>query len=144
MDMELFLRRLDLRAIEQAVKSAELMTSGEVRVFVSRDPAADPVYAAEQQFDELGMQRTAARNGVLIYVAPESRNFAIVGDIGVHRLCGEAFWQQVAVAMEERFQAGRFTEAISHGLMEAGRLLGEHFPRQAGDVNELPDAVAHD
>lgn len=144
MDLDAFLAQLDHEALARAIADAELKSSGEIRVFVSRDPAADPVYAAQQHFDELGMQRTHARNGVLLFVAPQSRNFAIIGDIGVHRRCGDEFWQKVAEAMEQHFRAGRFTEALTHGIGEAGQLLSEHFPREADDVNELPDAIAHD
>jgi uncharacterized membrane protein len=138
-----FLKLLDRDAIAAAVRAAEQQTSGELRVFISRDPTSDPVYAAELQFDELGMQQTRERNGVLIYVAPQSQNFAIVGDRGVHRLCGDSFWQEVAGAMEASFRASAFTQAILLGISEAGRLLAEKFPRQADDINELADDLAH-
>ena len=49
------------------------------------------------------------RNGVLIFVAPRSRRFAIIGDQGVHEKCGESFWQELADAMSQFFKKGDFT-----------------------------------
>jgi uncharacterized membrane protein len=99
-----------------------------------------------RQFEALGMAGTAERLGVLIYVAPLSRNFAVVGDDGIHARCGTGFWQQVAGAMQRAFRAGRYSDAILTGIERVGSLLAEHFPRPEGasDRNELPDAVSED
>ena len=116
-----------------SIRSAEGKTTGEVRVLVARHKAADPVAAAQHYFDRLGMASSAHRNGVLIFFAPRSRNFAVIGDKAVHEKCGDAFWAEVAGAMEERFRAGKFTDGLVHGVDRAGELLARHFPRSAGD-----------
>ena len=90
------------------------------------------------------MTRTRERNAVLLYVAPRSRTFAIIGDEAVHAKCGEPFWRSIAEAMTTHFLAGNFTEGILHGIDRAGALLAEHFPRRPDDQNELPDAVETD
>ena len=86
------------------------------------------------------------RNGVLIFVAPASRTFAVVGDTGIHEKCGPAFWKDVAAAMEADFRAGRYTDGILKGVVRAGDELTAHFPRAPGgvDVDELPDDVTED
>jgi uncharacterized membrane protein len=83
---------------------------------------------------------------VLLFVAPRSQRFAVVGDEGIHQKLGAAFWSSMAAAMQEDFRAGRFTEAIVKGVTRAGEALAEHFPRTAGDhdTNELPDEVSQD
>jgi uncharacterized membrane protein len=81
---------------------------------------------------------------VLIYVAPGARKFAIIGDAGVHAKCGDAFWRDVAAEMTGRFKQGEFTSGILHGIEKAGDLLAQHFPHRPGDMNELPDDIAHD
>ena len=81
---------------------------------------------------------------MLIFVAPRSRNFAIVGDQAIHERCGESFWRDVTAQMTEHFRQGQFTQGIVHAVAKAGALLGEHFPRQKGDQNELSDAVERD
>lgn len=130
----------DARVVE-AIVTAERLTSGEIRVFVSQQKTDDPVAAATTQFERLGMTQTAARNGVLIYLAPTSHAFAVIGDQGVHEKCGEAFWRELADAMSGQFKRGAFTEGLLLGIERAGGLLAQHFPRAPDDRNELPDRV---
>lgn len=141
--MSLFTRlpSIDHDRIVAAIRAAEQRTSGEIRVVVSRRKAADAIAAAQQQFNRLGMTQTSARNGVLIFVAPRSRTFAVIGDTAVHERCGDAFWRALADAMAEYFRRGEFTAGVTHGIERAGALLAEHFPRAADDRNELPDDV---
>ncbi len=139
-----FLSRLNHDDIVAAIKSAEAKTSGEVRVFVSHKQRPDALAAARRRFTKLGMTKTRERNGVLIYVAPRSRTFAIIGDEGVHAKCGETFWREVAATMTEQFSTGNFTAGVIHGVQKAGALLAQHFPRQDDDRNELPDRVVTD
>jgi uncharacterized membrane protein len=124
-----------------AIGAAEQRTSGEIRVLVAKQPAPDPIRAAQEQFARLGMTQTAARNGVLIYVAPASRTFAVIGDTGVHEKCGDLFWTELAAAMSDHFKRGDFTAGLVLGVDRAGALLAEHFPRSPDDRNELPDQV---
>jgi uncharacterized membrane protein len=137
-----FIDQLDHRVIEAAIVRAEQLTSGEIRVFISPKSAPEPVAAARKIFAKLGMTRTKHRNAVLIFVAPSSQTFAVIGDEGVHAKCGDAFWTEVAAAMNGHFHAGQFTLGIVHGVERAGALLAGHFPRRPDDTNELPDRVA--
>ena len=132
---------LDDARVVAAIAAAEQLTSGEIRVVVAQAKTADPIAAAEKQFERLGMIKTDARNGVLIYVAPASRNFAVIGDQGVHEKCGEGFWRELAAAMSACFKRGEFTEGLVLGIERAGTLLAAHFPRRPDDQNELPDRI---
>lgn len=133
--------KIDHSRVVAAIAAAEQRTSGEIRVLVSRTAATEPVVAAQKHFERMGMTRTAARNGVLIFVAPSSRNFAIIGDSGIHEKCGESFWRLLAAAMELHFKRGEFTEGLVHGIDRAGALLAENFPRAGNDRNELSNDV---
>jgi uncharacterized membrane protein len=106
----------------------------------------DPQAAAARQFEALGMTKTAERNGVLLFVAPASQSFAVVGDRGIHERCGPDFWKEVAAAVETDFRAGRYTDGIVKGVARAGDALATHFPRREGtaDTNELRDEVTED
>ena len=132
---------IDHGRVVAAIAAAEQRTSGEIRVVVAKGKAGDPVAAARKHFERLGMTATAARNGVLIFVAPKSHTFAAIGDAGVHEKCGEAFWRLLVAAMELRFKRGEFTEGLVEGIAKAGALLAEHFPRRPDDRNELPNTV---
>ncbi|HVU23229.1 MAG TPA: TPM domain-containing protein [Opitutus sp.] len=132
---------IDHDRVVAAIGAAEKRTSGEIRVLLAKHQARDPVASAKRHFERLGMTKTAARNGVLIFLAPASRTFAVIGDTGVHEKCGEGFWTELAKTMTEHFKRGEFTAGLVHGIERAGALLAEHFPRQADDVNELPDEI---
>ncbi len=136
-----FIGALDARAIETAIQEAERRTSGEIRMVVSKQAVDDPVAMARAEFVRQGMTKTKRRNAVLLFIAPVSQGFAIIGDEGVHAKCGDAFWTDVAAVMQENFRAGRHTAALLEGIARSGELLAAHFPHEAGDVNELPDPV---
>jgi uncharacterized membrane protein len=132
---------IDHARVTAAIAAAERRTSGEIRVLLARTKAPDPVAAARRQFERLGMTGTAERNGVLIFLAPRSRTFAVIGDTGVHEKCGDGFWRELAAAMGGHFRRGDFTTGLVGGIERAGALLAEHFPGRPDDRNELPDAI---
>ena len=136
-----FLKKLEHDRIVRAIAAAESKTSGEIRIFVQRGEIADPVVAAREQFRKFDMTATRERNAVLIFVAPRSQKFAVIGDRGIHERCGEEFWQRVVEAMRRHFTAENFTDAVVQAVEEIGRFLSLHFPRQADDQNELPDTI---
>jgi uncharacterized membrane protein len=133
--------KIDHDRVSAAIAAAELRTSGEIRVLIAREKADEPVAAAQKHFERLGMTQTKERNGVLIFVAPRSHTFAIIGDAGIHEKCGEAFWRLVAAEMSTHFKRGDFTGGLVHGIEHAGKLLAENFPRSPDDQNELPNKI---
>jgi len=135
--------QIDRDRVEAAIHDAELKTSGEICVVVHDQAAPDALAVAQAEFIRLGMEKTRQRNAVLIFVAPLSQTFAVVGDEAVHRKCGEAFWRELAEVMTGHFKHGRFTAGLVHGIDHAGRLLAREFPRQPDDTNELPDGVVY-
>ena len=146
MRLKRFLDRLDRDRIVAAIQAAESRCRGEIRVHASNRAVADVQKAAARQFEKLGMAGTAEGTGVLIFVAPLSRNFAILGDHGIHARCGDELWREVAAAMEKDFRAGRFGEGIVKAVERAGEVLAQHFPRLPGvaDEDELPNTVSED
>ena len=137
-----FVEALDEKAIVDAIADAEKRTSGEIRVFVSEGLVEDPVKEAEKQFVTLGMTATRRRNGVLIYFAPKSQKYAVLGDTAVHVRCGQDFWQHITEEMTPLLKAGKFTEAILLAVREVGAALAREFPWEPGDKDELPNRIA--
>jgi uncharacterized membrane protein len=98
--------------------------------------------AAARAFDRLGMHRTRQRNGVLFFVVPARRRFAILGDSGIHEKVGQSFWEIVTAAVSEDFRAGDFTGGLVRGIEMIANELRTHFPYDAAtDTNELPNEV---
>jgi len=139
-----FVDQLAHERLHAAIHEAEAKTSGEIRVMISHRRAPNPVGAAQAAFLRLGMQQTRDRNAVLLFVAPRSRTFAVIGDEGVHTRCGDAFWTELAAAMTAFFKRGDYTDGLVHGIRRAGELLAEHFPHAAGDGHNQADDVIED
>jgi len=138
------LKQLRHDDIVAAIREAELMTSGEIRVFISTKEISQPIEVAKEHFVRMKMTKTRERNGVLIFVAPVTQKFAVIGDVEVHKRCGEPFWTELAAGMSGHFREAKFSQGIIHGVKTAGKLLAKHFPRRPDDKNELPDEVIKD
>jgi len=138
MTHEEFLSTLDQKRIVDAIASAEGRTSGEIRVHVQkRIGATDIRNLAERTFERLGMTKTAERNGVLLFIASEDRQFTILGDSGIHDKVPAGFWDDVIAKLTSRFKAGEFSDGIIEAIEAAGEHLAAYFPRSEKDVNEL-------
>jgi uncharacterized membrane protein len=142
--MRRFLSRLDHHRIADAIAQAEQKTSGQIRVHVTHRKPDNLEERARRRFELLGMTRTRRRNGVLLYIAPKLRRFQILGDAAVHEKCGDDFWKETASTIEAYFRKGQFTDGIVAGIERVAALLAEHFPKEAGGSNELPDEVTED
>ena len=132
----------DLEAVARAVAQVERHTSAEIRVHLDHSCPADALPQAIKVFERLGMHRTAARHGVLVYVSVSDRKLAIIGDRGIHERVGEAYWQGLIAGVLQRMREQGPREGLVHALAEVGKALGHHFPRRPGDKNELPDDVS--
>ena len=127
-----------------AIRAAETQSSGQIRVFVSHRKTDDALGSAAKQFARLGMTKTQARNGVLIFLAPRSRAFAIFGDVAIDQKCGTEFWGAVRDEILVKLKAEEYTAALVHAVNRTGEKLKEHFPATGVQTNELPDAIARD
>lgn len=142
MTHEEFLSALDQKRIVDAIASAEGRTSGEIRVHVQkRIGATDIRNLAERTFERLGMTKTAERNGVLLFIASEDRQFTILGDSGIHDKVPAGFWDDVIAQLTIRFKAGEFSDGIVEAIEAAGEHLAAYFPRSEKDVNELSNEI---
>lgn len=141
-----FLQLVDHPRIVESIDQAERNTTGEIRVWVTDRNRPQALEAARARFLKLKMDRTKHRNAVLIFVAPRSRTFAVVGDVGIDEKVGEQFWSDVRDAMIEHLRNERYTEAIVHAVERAGARLAEHFPIGPGGrgEDELPNEIVTD
>jgi len=129
--------------IVASILKAERHTSGEIRVHLEDNFKGDVLKEAEKVFLKLGMQKTEARNGVLIFLAPEKKAFAIIGDKGINEVVPENFWQEERDLMLEHFRKGEFCEGICAAIEQVGEKLQHYFPYVKGDENELPDDISY-
>jgi uncharacterized membrane protein len=128
--------------IVNAIKEAELNTSGEIRVHIENHCKVDVMDRAATLFAKLKMHKTELRNGVLFYLAYKDHKFAILGDAGINQKVPDGFWDQIKETMVNKFKQEEFAEGLSTGIKLAGEQLKKHFPYQSDDVNELSDEIS--
>ena len=124
--------------IVDAIREAELNTSGEIRVHVDKRCRKDVLDRALYVFKKLKMEQTRDRNGVLLYVAVDSHKTAIIGDEGVNAVVPPDFWNGIIDCAVKRFAQGEYTEGIAEAVTAVGEVLKQHFPYTDDDINELP------
>ncbi len=131
-------------AIKSAITEAEMLTSGEIRLFIDgRCKHDDPAKSAEIIFQKLKMHETQLRNGVLIYLSVSSRKFAIIGDKGIHEKVGDDFWQKTKELMLSHFKNDQIFEGLLAGIKKAGESLSKEFPGHPDDRNEISNEVIY-
>jgi uncharacterized membrane protein len=127
--------------IRKAIEDVEKHTSGEVRVCIEKTCSEDVLLRAAKYFEQLGMQHTQHRHGVLIYLATVDRKFAIIGDKGINKVVTPDFWDTTKEAMLQHFKYGDLIEGILTGLKTAGEQLAKYFPHHD---NDQPDQLSND
>ena len=128
--------------VTNAIRSAELNTSGEIRVHLENTCKEDVLDRAAFLFAKLKMHKTEKRNGVLFYIAIRDQKFAILGDAGINAQTAEDFWDEIKEVMAGSFKEGKFAEGLATGIEMAGKALKAHFPYQEDDINELSDDIS--
>lgn len=129
-------------SIIEAIRLAELNTSGEIRVHVEPKCPGDAYDRALQVFEELKMHETEQKNGVLFYLAYKDKKFSIVGDEGIHSKVKDSFWNEVRDILTQHFKQNNFTEGLAEGITKAGEKLKSFFPYQSNDSNELSNDIS--
>ncbi len=128
--------------LKSAIKEAELNTSGEIRLHIEKELKGDPLDRAAYLFERLGMHKTIERNGILFYLAVDSKKFAILGDAGINLKVPDNFWDNIKEEMTENFKKGNFIEGLTTGIILTGEQMKKHFPYQEDDINELSDEIS--
>jgi len=140
---ELFTEKLQKQVVA-AIETAELNTSGEVRVHLDDNCKGDVLDRAAYVFEKLEMHKTEQRNGVLFYLAVQDKKFAILGDAGINQKVPDNFWEEIKTEVISNFKKGDFAKGLSSGIVKAGEQLKAHFPYQEDDVNELENEISFD
>lgn len=139
-----FFKKEEEKQIVAAIKRAEDRTSGEIRVHLERElDGYDILDVGTEVFFLLKMEETELRNGVLFFIVPNEKKFAILGDKGINEKVPENFWDDVRDILQSHFKQGQFAEGIIKGIDLVGEKLHQYFPYQSDDINELPDDISY-
>lgn len=97
--------------------------------------------AATREFVARGLTRTRERTGVLIYVAAAEHYAEIIADTGVADRVDEGVWRETIADLIEAIKSGRAADGLMAAVRRVGRILAEHAPPRADDMDELPNKV---
>ena len=138
-----FFSPADNEKVVQAIRNAEMRTSGEIRVFVeNRCRFVDAMDRALEIFTNLKMEQTEFRNAVLLYIALKDHQLAVYGDKGIHEKVGAEFWNAAIKRILAHFNQNDYAGGIADCVTEIGESLRQHFPYDKDtDKNELPDEI---
>ncbi|HEX8562510.1 MAG TPA: TPM domain-containing protein [Flavobacterium sp.] len=137
-----FLSKEDELEIVGAIRLAEKETSGEIRVHIEKKASVDAFTRATEVFHLLKMDNTKLQNGVLIYLAVDDHQFAIIGDKGINDIVGHDFWDSTKDIMVSHFRDGNFKQGLIDGIRRAGEQLQKHFPWESHDTDELSNEIS--
>lgn len=140
--VEEFLTQAEEQEIVTAIGKAEKNTSGEIRVHIEKETSIAAIDRAMEVFRNLNMENTQERNGVIIYVAVKSHQFAIYGDKGINDKVSDDFWDCTKDVMAKHFKNGNFKQGLIDGILNAGEQLKKHFPYQDNDTDELSNEIS--
>ena len=136
-----FTKEEEERMVE-AIRSAELQTSGEIRLFVeSKCSFINPVDRAIELFGELNMQQTKDRNAVIVYIALKDKQLAVFGDEGIHQRLGQSIWNDEVEKILGKFNQNEISNGICNMIKAIGTALTKYFPYSKDDKNELSDGI---
>ncbi len=139
-----FFKKEEEKAIVKAIQKAEKHTSGEIRVHLERELDGYGVLdVATEVFYILEMEKTEQRNGVLFFIVPSEKQFAILGDKGINEKVPDDFWDDIRDVLASYFKNKQFKEGICRGVERVGEKLREFYPYQSDDKNELPDEISY-
>lgn len=129
-------------AIMEAIKQAELNSSGEIRVHIENNMVGELMDRAAFLFKQLKMHQTNHRNGVLFYFAIKAKKFAVIGDAGINSIVEPDFWQCIKDEMANDFKNNRFSDGLIAGILKTGEQLKKYFPHEENDKNEISDDLS--
>lgn len=96
---------------------------------------------AMEQFVIRGIARKKDRSGILIFVSLAEHYVRIIADDGIAAKVPQGEWQSAVDALVAHLREGRAGDGFLAAIEACGAKLAEHFPRQAGSRDELPDRI---
>lgn len=132
----------DSDAIVAAIGRAEKNTSGQIRVHIEDRCEGIPMERAAEVFEQLEMDETELRNGVLIYLAVVDHRVVVFGDDGINEKVPQGFWDDVVAKLVADFKKHNYLHGVVLAVEMVGEKLAQFYPLQGSAQNELSDEVS--
>ena len=135
------MKKEDQKKISEQIRKAELLTSGEIRVYIAKRCKEDALERAAYIFQDLKMHETKLRNAVLILVCPPDQKAAILGDSGINDKIDNLFWENTLNQLIHDCSKDQITEGICKAVENVGYLIKKEYPYEEGDINEIENEI---
>ena len=135
------MEKINSLKISEEIRKAELLTSGEIRVYIAKQCKEDALKRAAYIFQDLKMHQTSLRNAVLILVCPDDHKAAILGDSGINDKIDDLFWDSTLKELISYCAKDMITEGICIAVEKVGNLIKKEYPYLEGDINELDNEI---
>jgi putative membrane protein len=100
----------------------------------------DRVHAAAlAQFRSRGLEATAGRTGVLLYIDEPDHIAEVIADSGIYARVSPDYWADTIDALIDGIRAGKAADGLVNAIALAGAVLSDHFPPLTDNRNEIPD-----
>lgn len=96
---------------------------------------------AREVFQQYRLRATRGGTGVLIYVSLFEHRVRVLGDDPIAAKLQAGDWQAICNRIVQGLRSRDPARGLQAGIALAGELLARHFPRQAGDLDELPNRL---
>jgi putative membrane protein len=96
---------------------------------------------ALQSFRLGAEQRTTGRTGILIYLSMREHRAEVLADATIASKVDVGVWADALEALLAEVRRGDVAGGLCAAIERVGAVLAVHLPRQADDVNELPDRL---
>ncbi len=112
------------------------------RLFTHRTMLREEVESrARRVFFDARVHHTETRGGMLIYVSLFERQAVLLADAAIAERMGQPQIDSLCGKLTDRLRGGSLSAALCETITDCGQQLAKSLPRQANDVNELPDAL---
>ena len=98
-------------------------------------------HEALRQFAAHGLQHTARRTGVLIFVSVAERHAEVLADAGIDQKVSREVWDDAVASLVAGISAGRAAGGFVAAIGKCASVLALHFPPGAINRDELPNAI---
>jgi uncharacterized membrane protein len=135
-----------LDKIAASIADVEKDTSAEIRVSIREERDHDEAGLsvediAKREFLKLGMDKTAGRNGILLFILFEEHTFYVFGDEGIHKRVHPETWKDVAETLQSHFKHAHYEEGIRDALKKIVAHVHTKFAPGNTSTHELSNEV---
>jgi putative membrane protein len=96
---------------------------------------------AHQLFLDLGLSSTKERTGVLLFVSAAERYVEIIADRGIQQHVDDTAWEGIVADFVRHVRDGNIADGFVEAIEACTKVMAEHHPWHADDVNELPNRL---